>query len=113
MRTISMRLDDHTDAMLTAYCVQHAVSQTEAVKAAIVHLAQAQRPTPAALAQQLGLIGGFDSGAGDLAENHSQHLKQRLRARLDRDAMAADGATIAPSPSAAAARGSSGGRPAR
>ena len=89
MRTISLRLDDRTDAALTAYCTQHRLTQTDAVKAAIAHLVEAQRPTPAELAARFGLIGGFRSGVGDLGQNHSQHLKQRLRTKLNKDSVAA------------------------
>ena len=89
MRTISLRLDEHTDAALTAYCAQHRLSQTDAVKAAISHLAEAQRAKPADLAATFGLIGGFRSGVVDSAQNHSVHLKQRLRVKLERDSVAA------------------------
>jgi hypothetical protein len=89
MRTISIRLDDHTDALFRAFCERHGVSQTNALKAAIQQLAEQHRPSPAKLAAQMGLIGGFRSGEGDLAANHSQALKQRLRAKLQRDSQAA------------------------
>jgi hypothetical protein len=89
MRTISIRLDDHTDAVLTAYCERHGLTQTGALKAAIEHLAEAHRQNPAELAAQFGLIGAFSSTEGDLAENHSQRLKQRLRTRHERDSMPA------------------------
>jgi antitoxin component of RelBE/YafQ-DinJ toxin-antitoxin module len=87
MRTISIRLDDHTDAMFRAFCEQHGLSQTSALKTAIVQLASQQKPTPAALAAQMGLIGGFRSGQSDLGLNHSQQVKQTLRAKLLRDAL--------------------------
>lgn len=88
MRTISIRLDDHTDAVLTTFCEQHGLTQTDAVKAAIEHLAGARRATPAELAAQLGLVGGFSSADGDLGANHSQRVKERLRAKRARDVMA-------------------------
>jgi len=81
MRTISIRLDDRTDALLAEHCQRHGLTQTDAVKAAIEQLAGQSRPTPAGLAAELGLIGGFRSSEGDLAENHSQRVKQRLRAK--------------------------------
>jgi len=81
MRTISIRLDAHTDGLLSAYCKRHEVTQTDALKAAIEHLAGAARPRPAELAQQLGLIGAFRSAEGDLGAQHSQRVKQRLRER--------------------------------
>lgn len=92
MRTISIRLDDRTDAVLTAFCERHGLTQTSALKAAIEHLAEQQRPTPAELAAQLGLIGAFRSDEADLALNHSQRVKERLRAKRARDSMPAPAA---------------------
>ena len=89
MRTISIRLDDHTDAVFRAFCERHGLSQTNAIKAAIEQLAEQHKASPAQLAAQLGLIGGFSSGEGDLAANHSQRVKQRLRAKLQRDSVTA------------------------
>ena len=87
MRTISFRLDDQTDLVLTAICERHGLTQTDALKAAIEHLAAARRPTPAELAERLGLIGWFRSPERNLAEQHSQRLKQRLRKRRQRDSI--------------------------
>jgi hypothetical protein len=91
MRTISLRLDDTTDAVLTDYCQRHGLTQTRAVRDAILHLVetdarQTLRPTPAELAERFGLIGAFRSVEGDLGEQHAAHLKARLRARQERDA---------------------------
>jgi len=88
MRTISIRLDDHTDAVFRAFCERHGLSQTNALKAAIEQLAERHKPSPAELAAQMGLIGSFRSGVGDLAVNHSQQVKQRLRAKLRRNTLA-------------------------
>ena len=85
MRTVSLRLDERTDALLGTFCERHGVSQTDALKEAIEHLAEKHKPTPAELALQLGLIGGFDSGDGQLGAEHAQRVKQRLRERLARD----------------------------
>ena len=87
MRTISIRLDDHTDAVLTEHCQRHGLTQTDAIKAAIAQLAGQHKPTPAELAAELGLIGGFRSTEGDLAQNHSQRVKERLRAKRARESM--------------------------
>ncbi len=81
MRTISIRLDDRTDAVLCTYCERHGLTQTNAVKAAIECLAEAQRPTPSELAERLGLIGAFRGAEGNLAAEHSQRVKGRLRAK--------------------------------
>ena len=87
MRTISIRLDDQSDAVLTAHCQRHGLTQTDAIKAAIEQLAAHAKPTPAELAAELGLIGSFSSAEGDLALNHSQRVKERLRAKRAVDAM--------------------------
>jgi hypothetical protein len=87
MRTISIRLDDRTDALLTAHCQRHGLTQTDAVKAAIEQLAGQHKPTPAALAAELGLIGGFGSKQGDLAQQHSLRVKERLRAKRKRESV--------------------------
>lgn len=91
MRTISIRLDDQTDAVLTAHCQRHGLTQTDAIKAAIEQLAGQHRPTPAALAKELGLIGGFRSGQGDLSREHAMHVKARLLAKRARDAVPTPG----------------------
>lgn len=87
MRTISIRLDDDTDAALVSYCRRHGVTQTDAVKIAIGQLAGQDRVSPAELAAELGLIGAFRSAEGDLAKNHSQRIKKNLRAKRKRDSM--------------------------
>lgn len=87
MRTISVRLDADTDATLTAHCQRHGMTQTDAIKAAIEQLAGQHQPTPAELAAELGLIGGFRSGQGDLARNHGLRVKERLRAKRARDSV--------------------------
>ena len=81
MRTISIRLDDHTDTVLAEHCRRYGLTQTEAIKTAIEQLAAQHRPTPAKLAAELGLVGGFRSTETDLAQNHSQRVKERLRAK--------------------------------
>lgn len=87
MRRISIRLDDHTDAALTALCQRLGLTQIEAIKSAIEQMASRERPTPAALAAELGLIGSVRSSEGDLAANHSLRVKQRLRAKRARDSL--------------------------
>lgn len=101
MRSISLRLDDDTDSMLTAHCRSQGLTQTDAIKIAIQQLAGQHRATPAEIAAELGLIGGFSSAAGDLSRNHAQRVKETLGARLDRDARPLP---VAPSRSAAAVK---------
>lgn len=89
MRTISIRLDDRTDALFRAFCERHGLSQTDALKAAIEQLAEQRRPSPAELAAQMGLIGGFRSGDGQLGAEHAQRLRLRLREKRRRDELPA------------------------
>lgn len=77
MRTLSLRLDDQTDAILRAYCARFGVSQTDALKAGLATLAD-QVQSPNQLAASLNLIGSFDSGMGDLGRNHSARIKEKL-----------------------------------
>jgi len=87
MRTISLRLDGDVDALLMAYCAQHGLTQTEVVRKAIERFTSENKPTPAELAAKFGLIGGPGSGISDLGENHSKHLRVRLRAKLLNDSI--------------------------
>jgi hypothetical protein len=62
MRTISLRLDDGSEAGLERLCQTLGLSQTEVVKA-VLDLLQQHSTSPAALAEGLGLIGSFSSAA--------------------------------------------------
>ena len=82
MRTISVRLDDGSEARLDSLCQTLGLSQTEVVKAGLV-LLQQHSTSPAALAEGLGLIGSFSSPAqeGDTTSrgrDHSALLRQKL-----------------------------------
>lgn len=98
MRTVSIRLDDHTDAVLTAHCQRNGLTQTDAIKTAIEQLAGRSKPTPAEMAAELGLIGGFRSRESDLAANHSQRVKERLRAKRMRKSKPAPASDAAAQP---------------
>jgi hypothetical protein len=82
MRTISVRLDDGSEARLDSLCQSLGLSQTEVVKAGLASL-QRQSASPAALAERLGLIGGFSSGAPasgttSRGRDHAALLRQKL-----------------------------------
>lgn len=81
MRTISVRLDDTSEATLEHLCQVLGLSQTDVVKAGL-ELLQHQRQSPAALAESLGLVGCFASG--EQARDHSARLKQKLRQQHQR-----------------------------
>ena len=83
MRTLSVRLDDQTDSLLRAFCARTGQTQSDAVKAGIATLA-AQAESPAMLAEDLGLVGCFDSEVGDLGRNHSQRLRVKLAGKARR-----------------------------
>lgn len=100
MRSISVRLDVETDALLRTLCVRFSTSQTDVVRMALEALAKDTRPTPADLAEVLGLVGMFEGGvassgkahsaAAHSAEAHSRAVKDRLAARRTRDERRSD-----------------------
>lgn len=82
MRTISVRLDDGSEARLDSLCKALGLSQTDVVKAGL-ELLQRQSASPAALAERLGLIGSFSSGAPgsgstSRGRDHSAQLRMKL-----------------------------------
>lgn len=60
-------------------------------------LVRSAEPEAARLAVELGLIGGFRSVEGDLAQNHSAHVKARLRAKREASSGPVSGAPVASS----------------
>ncbi len=82
MRTISVRLDDGSEARLDNLCKNLGLSQSEVVKAGLA-LLQQQSTSPAALAERLGLVGSFssdtlDSGTISRGRDHAALLRQKL-----------------------------------
>lgn len=83
MRTISVRMDDGSEATLELLCQSLGLSQTDVVKASLELL---QHHSPAALAEAIGLVGCFASSEasdtpGIWARDHSSELKQTLKQR--------------------------------
>jgi Arc/MetJ-type ribon-helix-helix transcriptional regulator len=76
MRTVSVRLDDASEATLEHLCQILGLSQTDVIKAGLA-LLQHQRQSPAALAESLGLVGCFSGN--EQARDHSALLKQKLK----------------------------------
>jgi len=64
MRTISVRLDDGSEARLDSLCQALGLSQSEVVKVGLA-LLQQQSTSPAALAERFGLVDSFSSNAPD------------------------------------------------
>ena len=82
MRTISVRLDDGSEARLDSLCQTLGLSQAEVVKAGL-DLLQQHSTSAAALAEGLGLIGSFSSAAQESdttsrGRDHSALLRQKL-----------------------------------
>jgi Arc/MetJ-type ribon-helix-helix transcriptional regulator len=82
MRTISVRLDDASEARLDQLCRTLGLTQTEVVKAGL-DLLQSQTLTPAQLADRLDLVGCYASApAGEVSStgrDHSARLRQKLQ----------------------------------
>lgn len=78
MRTISVRLDDASEARLDCLCQQLGLSQTDVVKAGL-ELLQHQHQSPAALAEALDLQGCFASGDPAHGRDHAERIRQKLR----------------------------------
>ncbi len=83
MRTISVRLDDSSEAKLDNLCQALGLSQSDVVKAGL-DLLQNQFASPAALAERLGLVGGFASGGEQETTSHARDHSGRLRDKLRR-----------------------------
>ncbi len=86
MRTISLRLDDVSDALLGTLCERMDATQTDVIRKALEVLAKESAPSPAALARELGLVGLFASAGTDaaptrVAADHSAAVKSQLVAR--------------------------------
>jgi Arc/MetJ-type ribon-helix-helix transcriptional regulator len=91
MRTISVRLDDGSEARLDNLCQALGLSQSEVVKAGLA-LLQQQSTSPAALAERLGLVGGFssataDNGTTSRGREHAALLRQKLRQQHKRECL--------------------------
>jgi len=81
MRTISLRLDAESDAMLQGLCDRLDATQTDVVRQALEVLSDSVTPTPGVLGMELGLVGVFASGGRGNAAGHSDVVKARLAAQ--------------------------------
>ena len=85
--TLSVRLTPHLRAQLESYCRKHRLTKTQLVSELLeerLSAGAAQGKTPFQLARELGLVGGFASGKGDLAQNRKRYLAEKLRAKHPR-----------------------------
>jgi hypothetical protein len=81
--TLTVRLPPLLHRQLENYCKKRRVSKSRVVTELLSeHLSSAlgSSRTPYQLAREFGLIGGFVSGKGDLAENRKRYLTEKLRA---------------------------------
>ncbi len=81
MRTISLRLDADSDALLRSLCERMGVTQTDVIRKALNALSKTVTPTPASLATELGLVGLYAGGGESDAAGHSAAVKARLELR--------------------------------
>lgn len=85
MKMLSVRLDDKEAAALKALCDETGLSRSQVVKQGLSVVAGNARrgKTPAALAEELGVIGCF-SGPRDLSSRVGHYVKKSLRAKSAR-----------------------------
>ena len=85
--TLTVRLTPHLRAQLESYCRKRRVSKTQVVTELLEERLSAgvgQGKTSFQLAREMGLVGGFASGKGDLAQNRKRYLAGKLRAKHPR-----------------------------
>jgi len=79
--TITVRIDESTEAKLRRLARERGSSLSAFVRAAIAE--KLERETQKLIPYELGkhLFGRYSSGLGDLASNHEKYLRERLRAK--------------------------------
>ena len=84
MKVLSVRLTNTDQAVLEKVSAATGKSQSDVIKEALhLYAGRAPAKSPAELARQFGLIGGF-AGPVNLAENARRYLRKRIRAKRDR-----------------------------
>ena len=85
--TLTVRLAPHLREQLESYCKKRRLSKSRVVTELLSeHLSASSGSgrTPYQLAREFGLVGGFASGKGDLAEKRKRYLAEKLRAKHPR-----------------------------
>src|SRR3990172_4780534 len=85
--TLTVRLAPHLRQQLESYCKKRRLSKSRVVTELLSeHLSASSESgrTPYQLASDFGLVGGFASGKGDLAEKRKRYLAEKLRAKRPR-----------------------------
>ena len=85
MRTISLRLDDATDAALRRLAEHLGLTQTDVIKRALDELSHNTAPTPHELATALHMIGAFESNSRDDQRPYGARVRAHLQSRRARD----------------------------
>ncbi len=85
--TLTVRLPPHLSQQLDSYCKQRRLSKSRVVTDLLSeHFSGSSESnrTPYQLAREIGLLGGFSSGKGDLAGKRKQYLTEKLHAKRPR-----------------------------
>ena len=85
--TLTVRLTPHLRQQLESYCRKRRLTKTQVVTEFLeerLSSSSGQGKSPYQLARDFGLVGGFASGKGDLAENRKRYLAEKLRAKRPR-----------------------------
>ncbi|MSQ72209.1 MAG: CopG family transcriptional regulator [Betaproteobacteria bacterium] len=85
--TLTVRLSPHLRQQLDSYCKSRRVTKTHVITELLSdHLSSVPSggKTPYQLAREFGVMGGFSSGKGDLAENRKLYLAEKLRGKHSR-----------------------------
>ncbi len=85
--SLTVRLAPHLQQQLDNYCKKRRLSKSRVVTELLSeHLSAVSggSRTPYQIAKEIGFIGGFASGQGDLAENRKRYLMEKLRAKRSR-----------------------------
>lgn len=85
--TLTVRLTPRLRQQLESYCKKRRLTKTQIVTELLEERLSAgagRGKTPFQLARDLGLVGGFASGTGDLAQNRKHYLAEKLRAKRAR-----------------------------
>lgn len=84
--TLTVKLPSDLEQDLTLHCEREGLTKSEVVTRLVQQYLDLQRPqkTPHELAIKHALIGSFRSGATNRARQHSQAVKEKLRAKRAR-----------------------------
>lgn len=83
--TISVRLDPKTTALLDKFAEQSGRSKSDVLRDSLQEYLQKHAGGKSPYELIAPYLGCVDSGRPDLGSNHSQILKEKLRARARRD----------------------------